>query len=185
MSAASPGKGRSRGPKRPLRAPPGRGKIRELFFGPLQEFPIPVIDFSKVEKKPRYDKIVAAVQEMLGLRAKIASYDAMYEPPPSSLREGGTLPAIKQTDVVSLLKAEETCTIATSDLLSHDPVPLASLLRSVGTVEEPITTETPFTHRLLLKGKAGESINVYGDPEMLVYLRGVLSPQKGATWAKI
>jgi hypothetical protein len=162
-----------------------KGKMRELFYGALREFPIRFIDFAEKKEVERYNRIISWVGEILDLKNRALIYDAVFHPRLTELMEHDELPEIDLEGIIELLPVDEVRSLQTSRAVFYGRGPQAFQLKRVRGMESTALKKSRFKHQLILEGKDGQIVSVEGDRDILLLLNRVLAHMQGSSWIEI
>jgi type I restriction-modification system DNA methylase subunit len=162
-----------------------KGKMRELFYSPLTQFPIKPINFDDADEIVKYKNIIKSVEKMILLKKDLLKFDCLFSPILSKIHEDDETPEIMNEHmVIDFLEDDEIINLPYSDLVSYDDISPDFILKNIGKINSTITG-SKFKQSLTISGKNKENVLLKGEKNLLQYLEKALTQFYGETWSKI
>ena len=156
-----------------------KGRMRELFYEPLKNFPIPPIDFSMPEEANRYALIVELVPAIVDVKRELQKFERLYGPASSETEEGALPPPTNLQGAIHFLRDEDVTTLSRSPKVSFPAGPDTFKLKSAGPLTSVGAEGSGARGALTLKGIDGVALKIEGDWETLGLLKSLLKSLRG------
>ncbi|MDP2788558.1 MAG: N-6 DNA methylase [bacterium] len=165
-----------------------KGNTRELFYTPLTEMPIRLIDFKNQKEKGQYDNLIEEVKKVLTKKEELSNYCKYFDSPIMQIEKDIDLPEVAVEKVIENLDHDEIRNLWTSSMVKPIQTTEDFVLKKVGDIAYNLEKEnTGYEYTLILTGNANKNtIKIDGEKEALKYLKQILEKNFiGCSWKDI